>query len=212
MDPAPPNLANHAVDLMKRGVAPELVVDQLVQLGAHPDQARSVVQQLMLLKQQAEARDPRRLLEDAAAMIRRGAPPDVALQHLMSAGIAEEHARPEIDKLFAAHWQRMASMRPCDRCRTPMVPAESYFDLLGNQVCERCHTQDEISAGDRRVEEARLEAAGVPLHQIQDNNRLVWCPRCQDHTAVCTNATHVIVRGVSTATRTFQCTRCGMTM
>jgi hypothetical protein len=163
-----------------------------------------------VLKRQAEAFDPQRLLAEAAQRIRDGASADEALHHLTSAGIAEQHARPEIDKLVALQAQRLASMRPCDRCYQPMVPSESYFDPLGNQVCESCHVQDEISAGDRRVDDARLEAAGVPLHQIQDNSRLVWCPRCQDHSAVCTAATHTIVRGWSTAARVFQCTRCGM--
>ena len=212
MQPADPNLMTHAVEMMKRGVAPDAVWQHLVQLGADADQARALVQQLVALKAQADAQDPKRLLEGAAAMIRQGAPPEVALHHLTSAGIAEEHARPEIDRLLAAHWQRVASMRPCARCATPMVLSESYFDPLGNQVCDGCHRQDEINAGDQRVEDARLEAAGVPMHQIQDNNRLVWCPRCQDHTAVCTAATHVITRGISTAARTYQCTRCGKMM
>ncbi len=209
MQPMDASLTNEAVAMMKRGVAPDAVRARLVELGADPAQAGALVERLVELKRQAEASDPRRLRQEAADMIAQGAPHEAALRHLTAAGIAEVHARPEIDRLFAAHQQRLASMRPCDRCRTPTPPSDSYFDRLGNQVCGRCHAEDEIDASEQRVEDARLEAAGVPLHQIQENNKVVWCPRCQDHSAVLEHATHVIHRGMSSAARTYRCTRCG---
>jgi hypothetical protein len=204
-----PNFTNQAVALMKQGAPPDAVWHHLVQLGAETNQARALVEQLLELKRQAEACDPHRLRDEAAAMIRDGHPPEAALHHLTSHGIAEMHARPEIDRLVAAHYQRLASMRPCGRCGTPTPAAETFFDPLGNQVCDACHSRDEIAAGDRRVDDARLAAAGVPLHQLQESNRLKWCPRCQDHTALCASATYEIEDGSSTASRTFQCTRCG---
>jgi DNA-directed RNA polymerase subunit M/transcription elongation factor TFIIS len=146
---------------------------------------------------------------EAAAMIAEGAPHEAALHHLTSAGIAAEHARPEIDRLLAAHQQRLASMRPCDRCGTRVAPSDTYFDRLGNQVCGRCNAEDEIGASEQRAEDARLEAAGVPLHEIQKDHAVLWCPRCQDHSAVLQQATHVRAHGLSTATRVYRCTRCG---
>ena len=209
MQPIDANLTNEAVALMKRGLAPDAVWARLVEIGADATGARALVDRLVELKRQAEASDPKRLLQQAAAMIAEGAPAEAALHHLTSAGIAAEHAHPEIDRLFAAHQQRLASMRPCDRCGTRVAPSDTYFDRLGNQVCGRCNAEDEIGASEQRVEDARLEAAGVPLHQIQKNHDVLWCPRCQDHTAVLKQATHVMSQGLSTAMRTYQCTRCG---
>lgn len=218
MQPSEAELTDEAVALMKRGAAPDAVLGHLVQRGADPARAGALVQRLVELKRQAEASshagrpapiDAKRLSQEAAGMIAQGATPQAALSHLTAAGIAEVHARPEIERLYAAHRQRLASMRPCDRCATPVAPSDSYFDRLGNQVCDRCHAEDEIGASEQRAEDARLEAAGVSLLDIQKNNRVVWCPRCQDHSAVLEHATHLMSRGLTASTRTYRCTRCG---
>jgi hypothetical protein len=199
-----------AVDMMKQGAPPDAVWHDLVGSGLDGAQATQLVDQLLALKRAADACDPQRLRAEVLEMFWRGAPSEAALHHLLSAGIAEEHARPEVDRLFAEHQRRLATMRPCDRCRKPMDPAQTYFDIVGNQVCRGCHANDQIADGARRVEEARLEAAGVPLRQIQENNTVRFCPRCQDHTAVCRSATHYMYEGLAVASRTFQCTRCGL--
>lgn len=209
MPPSEADLTNEAVALMKRGAAPDAVCGHLVQRGADPGRARALVERLLELKRQAESADPKRLLQHAAEMIAQGAPPEAALQHLTAAGIAEVHARPEIERLFAAHRQRLASMKPCTRCGTLMAPADAYFDRLGNEVCDRCHAEDEIGASEQRVEDARLAAAGVSPLDIQKNNRVLWCPRCQDHSAVLEHATHLMSQGLTASTRTYRCTRCG---
>ncbi len=196
-----------AVALIKDGHAPEVVHAQLIARGATNEQARAIISPLLELKRQADAADPKRLSAEAAAMIAQGAPYDHVIFHLTSRGIQEQHARPEVDRLIAAHQRAMANMRTCDRCRAPMAPADSYFDRFGNQVCERCNRQDDLGAAEMRVEAARLEAAGVSAWQVQQNQQVVFCPRCQDLTGVVSQATHFIRSGA--AIRTFQCTRCG---
>jgi hypothetical protein len=205
-------LTNEAVALLKRGVDPSAVVHQLMERGADPQSAHALVTRLVQLKQQAEANDPKRLLQQAAAMIAQGASGEQALQVLTSAGIAEVHARPEIEKLLAAHHQRLASLRPCGRCGTLTAPADFYFDRLGNQVCERCNAVGALEATEQRIEDARLEAAGVSPLAIQENNRLQWCPRCQDHSAVLDHATHTMFKGMTNSMRVFRCTRCHQTV
>jgi hypothetical protein len=209
MQPFDPNLTQTAVRMMRQGYADEDVIGYLVQLGADAGVARALVDHLIALKRQAEALDPQRLRAEVAAMIAEGADYEDALGHLTSLGIAEQHARPEIDRLFAAHAQRVASMRPCDRCGTPTVPSEFYFDRVGNQVCAGCHAENEVRAAEDRAEDARLEAAGVPLHQIQQTNAVRWCPHCQDYTAELAHASFLISRGVSRAATMHRCTRCG---
>lgn len=196
-----------AIAWMKQGHPPEAVHAHLLGLGASDAQARALVEHLLALKRQAEASDPQRLSAEAAAMIAQRAPFEHVLHHLTSRGIAEQHARAEIERLVALHQRSVAAMRACDRCGTPMAPADSYFDRLGNQVCRRCNRQDEVGAAEMRVEEAQLEAAGVSPWQIQENQKIVFCPRCQDHTGVLREATHFVRSGI--ALRTYQCTRCG---
>jgi hypothetical protein len=93
-----------------------------------------------------------------------------------------------------------------------MDPGQAYFDDFGNQVCSSCHDGDQIRQGDQRVEDRRLEDAGVSAYAVSQNHAVVWCPRCQDHTGVLRSATHYLGNTNRSDVRHFACTRCGQTI
>jgi polyhydroxyalkanoate synthesis regulator phasin len=195
-----PTMSQEAVELLKQGQSAAVVFDRLVARGAARDEAQAFVQQLLDLKRQAEEADPARMRADATSMLQQGATPAQVVQYFESRGIPAA----DIARLAAT----LRGLVPCQRCRGLMDPSNTYFDQLGNQVCSNCHERDQLAAGDQRVEDQRLQEAGVSAYALRQNKALKFCPRCQDYTGVLQSATHY-VGGSSHSVRHFACTRCG---
>lgn len=196
-------MSQEAVELLKHGSEPAAVYERLVARGATHDDAQGYVHQLLELKQKAEAADPARMRAEAISMLQHGASPAQVAQTFTARGIPVAEA--DIARLAAT----VRPLVPCQRCRQMMDPGQAYFDTMGNQVCSNCHDRDEISAGDQRVEDRRLQDAGVSAHAIQQNHALVWCPRCRDQTGTLQSATHYTGNTSRSDVRHFTCTRCG---
>lgn len=208
-----PALTDEAVDLMKRGAAPAAVYERLVASGVSDPDARGLVDRLVALKRQAEARDPERLRNEAIWMFWHGAASEQVVAHFVAAGVAEEHARPEVDRIFA----RVQTLRPCDRCRRPMKPEEAFFDGVGRKVCRSCHSMDEIGNAERRVMDNALEAIGVPAFALQAASAPymngqprgpVFCPRCGGGTGVHVSVLPPQARASVHPSVAFVCSRC----
>jgi DNA-directed RNA polymerase subunit M/transcription elongation factor TFIIS len=196
-------MSHEAVELLKHGSEPAAVYERLMARGAAHDDAQAYVHQLLELKRQAEAADPARMRAEATTMLQRGASPAQVAQTFTARGIPVAEA--DIARLAAT----VRPFVPCQRCRQLMDPGQAYFDNLGNQVCSSCHDRDEISAGDQRVEDRRLQDAGVSAYAVQQNHALVWCPRCKDQTGTLQSATHYLGNSSRSDVRHFSCTRCG---
>ena len=201
-----PTMSQEAVELLKQGASAATVYERLVARGAAAGEAQAFVQQLLDLKRQAEAADPARLRAEATTMLQQGASPAQVAQHFAARGIPATEA--DIARLAAT----VPRLVPCQRCQQRMDPSQAYFDNFGNQVCSDCHDRDQISAGDQRVEDRRLQDAGVSAHAIQQNHAVVWCPRCRDHTGVLQSATHYLGNTSRADVRHFTCTRCGQSI
>jgi Zn finger protein HypA/HybF involved in hydrogenase expression len=199
-------MSQEAVALLKQGAPAATVFERLVARGAAPADAQAYVQQLLDLKRQAEASDPARLRAEATSMLQHGASPAQVAQAFTARGIP--CAEADIARIAAT----VRPFVPCQRCRQLMDPGQTYFDQMGNQVCSNCHDRDQISAGDQRVEDRRLEDAGVSAHAVQQNHAIVWCPRCRDHTGVLQSATHFLGNTSRSDVRRFTCTRCGQSI
>ncbi len=201
--------------MMKTGVPPGAVFDRLVASGVDGDEARALVDQLVLFKRQAEALDPARLGHDATWMLWQGAPVEHVVAHFVSAGVAEEPARAEVDRLAA----EVQKMRPCARCRRPVVPAEAFLDTLGQQICRSCNALVEIGNSERRVVEGALEMIGVPAFAIQAAGSVPhayqatpappYCTACGTYSGIHVNAIHPANRAQLHPGWTFVCNRCG---
>jgi len=109
---------------------------RLVTRGAERGEAQAYVQQLLALKSQAEAADPARLRADATSMLQQGS--DARPGRAVTSRRAEIPAAEADIARLAATVRRLV---PCQRCRQPMDPADTYFDQLGNQVCGNCVTK-----------------------------------------------------------------------
>lgn len=133
--------------MLKNGHVPGAVHGYLVRAGAPFEESQALVHELLALKAQAEARDPARLREEAARMLMQGAPHEHVLQYFASVGIAEEHARLEIERIAEA----VKSMVPCQTCGRPVAPREAFFDAQGNQVCKKCNVRNELGAAQERA-------------------------------------------------------------
>src|SRR5688572_943601 len=95
-------LQDEAVAMMKHGSPPGAVYARLVAQGMTDNEARALVDGLVALKQQAAALDPKRLREEAIWMFWNGATADDVVRHFVTVGVAEEHARPEVDRILVA--------------------------------------------------------------------------------------------------------------
>jgi len=173
-----------AISLLKTGTPPAAIYSRLMAAGMTDAQARSMLDELLALKHKADAMDPARLRNEAIWMLWNGAPAEQVVQHFVAAGVADEHARPEVDRIAVA----ITKMRPCDRCRRPMDPAAAFFDGYGRQVCKTCNSMDEIGNAQRRVVDGAMEMIGVPSWAVQlsqtpyQNQSMApstpTCPRC----------------------------------
>jgi hypothetical protein len=194
MTPRPEALTNEAVTPMKQGRPPEMVYSHLLSRGLDGFQARSLVDQLVAFKRQAEAMDPARLREDAKWMLSQGATVEHVVQHFVAAGVSREHATPEVERIAS----KVREMRPCDRCRSPAAPAELYFDSTGSRICRRCRSLDDIGNADRRAIQSAMEKAAPGLASLalamgtnQDQRFLTlvpFCSRCRVSSGIHVNA------------------------
>lgn len=200
--------------MMKAGHHPASVFAQLRARGVADLDARAYVDQLVALKQQAAAMDPTRLREEAKWMLWQGAPAEQVVERFKSLGIAEEHARPEVERILAS----LRTMRACDRCRMPMAPEETFLDTSGASVCRRCHARNEIHASERRVFEGALEMVtgspliGNALGNMYDTSRpdiAPYCGRCRMATGIHVNALDPPRRASIPPGWTFVCNTCG---
>lgn len=207
------SVTNHAVGLLKAGHDPEAVIEALVEAGVDGEPARTLVEQLVELKRRALAQDPEGLRREATRMYEEDhVAVDDVVAFMVEIGIPEMYARPEAERLYALYERKMATRKPCDRCRELTFASDFFFDTSGNQICPSCNDQEQIAQGDRRVEDARLEAAGVSPLAIAQDHQLVFCPRCQDYTCTLQHATHTMSRGITSSQRVFACQRCGATV
>lgn len=149
-------LRTRAIDLMKNGHSADALHWMFVGEGQDPNEVRSVLTELVALQHQAAAMDPKRLREEAKWMFYRGAPLEDVVAHWVRAGIAEEHARPEAERIQAA----AAKLKPCQRCGTPTTPDAFFMDLSGFQVCRGCNLKDEIGRSEQRGIARDLETVG----------------------------------------------------
>jgi transposase-like protein len=88
-----------------------------------------------------------------------------------------------------------------------MDRSSSFFDRVGREVCLHCHGQNEMAASWRRAQDAALEARGVSSAALQEDNRVVTCPRCHDLTGVLASAVHG-TGALGFSHRRYRCTRC----
>jgi hypothetical protein len=215
MPPVDPKLGEEAVAMMKTGVQPGVVFERLVTSGVAAEEARAYVDQLVAFKQQAEAMDPTRLRNEAIWMFWQGAPATNVVEHFVRAGVALEHAVPAVERIEAD----VRKMRPCDRCRRPLVPAEAFFDAMGQQICKTCHALVEIGNSERRVIEGALEMVGVPAFAInatasvpyayQATPAAPFCGTCRMNSGVHVSAVHPAQRAHLHPGWSYLCGRCG---
>ena len=149
-------LRTRAIDLMKNGHSADALHWMFLGEGQDPNEVHAVLSELVALQHQAAAMDPKRLREEAKWMFYRGASLDEVVAHWVRAGIAEEHARPEAERIQAA----AAKLKPCQRCGTPTPPDAFFMDLSGFQVCRGCNLRDEIGRSEQRGIARDLEAVG----------------------------------------------------
>lgn len=149
-------LRTRAIDLMKNGHSADALHWMFVGEGQDPNEVHAVLSELVALQHQAAAMDPTRLREDAKWMFYRGAPMEDVIAHFVRAGVAEEHARPEAERMQAA----AAKLKPCQRCGTPTPPEAFFMDLSGFNVCRGCNLRDEIGRSEQRGIARDLETVG----------------------------------------------------
>lgn len=149
-------LRTRAIDLMREGHSADALHWMFVSEGQDPDEVRAVLTELVALQHQAAAMDPKRLREEAKWMFYRGASIEDVVAQWVRAGIAEEHARPEAERIRAI----AAKLKPCQRCGAPTPPDAFFMDLSGFQVCRGCNLRDEIGRSEQRGVARDLEAVG----------------------------------------------------
>jgi len=149
-------LRARAIELMKQGHTADSLHEFFVAEGAHPEEVRGVLTELVALQHQAAAMDPERLRGEARWMFLRGASVDDVVMHFVRVGVPEEHARPEAARVLAI----VQKMKPCQRCGTPTDPASFYMDLSGFSICNTCNLQDEIGRSEQRGVARDLEMIG----------------------------------------------------
>ncbi len=140
-------LRGQAIEMLKNGHVPGAVHTYLVRAGAPFEESQAMLHELLHLKAQAEAREPARLREQATWMLFQRAPVSDVLAYFTGLGIAEPHARPEIDRIAAI----VPQMVPCQTCGRPMLPQHAFFDAQGNQVCKTCNVKNELGAAQERA-------------------------------------------------------------
>lgn len=149
-------LRTRAIDLMRNGHSADALHWMFLGEGQDPNEVHAVLSELVALQHEAAAMDPKRLREEAKWMFYRGASLDDVVAHWVRAGISEEHARPEAERIQAA----AAKLKPCQRCGTPTPPEAFFMDLSGFDVCRGCNLRDEIGRSEQRGIARDLEAVG----------------------------------------------------
>lgn len=150
-------LRPRAIALIKEGHTPEAVHVMLVEAGESPEEVRSVLTELVALMHQAAAMDPQRLRGEAKWYFAQGAPVEEVVGHFVRVGIAEDAARTEAERLYAA----FQKLRMCQRCGALTDPADLVMDLSGFSICKGCNLRDEIGRSEQRGIARDLETAGL---------------------------------------------------
>ncbi len=140
------SLRERAILLMREGRTSDEIETLFVWEGAAPADAHAVVGELAALQRKAAAMDPARLRGEAQWMFARGAAVEHVVAHFVQAGVADAHARPEAERLFAF----FRSLVPCQRCGAPTPPSDMVFDLGGFRICSACNLRDEIGRSEQR--------------------------------------------------------------
>lgn len=199
--------------MMKQGAHPHVVFGHLVTYGVDQHAARALVDQLVAFKMQADALEPNRLREEVKWMLVQGATEAQATAHLVHRGVAEEHARPEVQRLA----REVAESAPCDGCRMPTPKTEVWFDRHGRQLCRRCHAVDELGTAKRRVVESTLENLGVSPFAVQmasaasysrDASAVPYCARCDAYSGTAVAGLRPAERARAPHGYTHVCGRC----
>jgi hypothetical protein len=160
----PRTLRERAITLMKDGRTADELRVLFTAEGADPGEVRAVLDELAALQRNAaelrrrsDAMDPERLRGEANWMFARGAQVEHVVAHFVQAGVAESHARPEAERLYAT----FRTMRPCQRCGAPTPPKDIVFDLGGFSICPACNLRDEIHRSEQRGIVSDLESIAV---------------------------------------------------
>lgn len=149
-------LRTRAIELLKQGHHADHVHWRFVNEGESPDEVRAVLTELVALQHQAAAMDPARLRHDATSMFLRGASIDDVVAHFVRVGVAEEHARPEAERIKAS----AAKLRTCPRCGTWSAAADMTMDLTVFMICRGCNLRDDIQRSEQRGIARDLEGVG----------------------------------------------------
>jgi hypothetical protein len=139
-------LRERAIMLMKDGRSIDELRVVFVAEGASQAEVDAVLAELASLQRKAVALDPARLRAEAQWMFTQNATVEHVVARFVQLGVAEEHARPEAERIFAA----LSSMRPCQRCGTPTPPSTFVFDTNGFSICNGCNLRDEITRSEQR--------------------------------------------------------------
>jgi hypothetical protein len=149
-------LRPRAIALLKEGHTPQSVHMMLVSEGQSPEEVRSVLTELVALMHQAAAMDPARLRGEAKWYFAQGAPVEEVVGHFVRVGVAEDAARAEAARLYAA----FQKLRMCQRCGALTDPSDHVLDLAGFSICNGCNLRDEIGRSEQRGIARDLETAG----------------------------------------------------
>lgn len=149
-------LRARAIELLKQGHHADQIHWQFVNEGESPEEVRAVLTDLVALQHEAAASDPARLRHEATAMFLRGASVDDVVAHFVRVGIAEEHARPEAERIKAA----AAKLKSCPRCGGWSNGADMTMDLTGFSICRDCNLRDDIQRSEQRGIARDIENVG----------------------------------------------------
>jgi len=203
------SLRDRAVLLMKDGRSADELRVLFVAEGNDPHEVQAVLTQLVALQRQAVAEaafaaraatvDPNRLRADAQWIFSQGGNVDAIVAHFVRNGVAEEHARPEAERLMAI----FRTFLPCQRCGTPSPPKSFVMDLNGLSICMGCNLRDGINASNARAVASEMEAvAGSSLAALAIDlaappplgSTSPWCATCRAQTGVHVNVAPQAVR------------------
>jgi len=217
-------LRARAIDLLRTGHTADALHVQFVNEGEDPEEVRSVLTELVALQHQAAAMDPARLRADARWMFIQGRSIEDVVAHFIHVGVAEEHARPEVQKLF----EHFRQLRPCQRCGTPAEPAELVMDLSGFSICAACNLRDEIGRSEQRGIARDLETVGafgggggmLAMSLLADamstaaaghgHTSRPFCARCRQPSGVHVSQVAAGYRGSVDPSAEWVCAQCGM--
>lgn len=218
-------LRTRAIELLKQGHHADQLHWQFVNEGESPEEVRAVLTELVALQHQAAAMDPARLRHEATNMFLRGATVDDVVAHFVRVGVAEEHARPEAERIKAA----AAKLKSCPRCGTWSNAADMTMDLTGFMICRGCNLRDDIQRSEQRGVARELEGVGgfgigglaiatvatamaanatAAANNVGQTHR-PFCPRCAAPTGIHVSALDAMTRSRIPHDTEWVCRHCG---